>query len=55
MLKIVIVAFDLGTLLLLMHFLKKRKSRINEALLYAVNPLVLFSFAGEGHMESIML
>ena len=54
-LKIIIVAFDLGTLLLLLFFLKKRGSRWNEALLYAINPLVLFSYAGEGHMESIML
>jgi hypothetical protein len=47
--------FDLGALVVLLRFLKKRKSRPNEALLYAVNPLVLFSFAGEGHLESLLL
>lgn len=54
-LKIILVLFDLGTLLLLVRFLQNRKSRLNEALLYAVNPVVLYAFAAEGHVESIML
>ena len=53
--KIIILLFDLGTLFLLILFLKTRGSRLNEALLYAVNPLVFYSFAAEGHAESIML
>lgn len=55
LLKIILVLFDLCTLLLLVRFLKNRGSRLNEALLYAVNPLVLYAFAAEGHVESIML
>jgi len=55
MLKLFLTVCDLGTLLLLLGFLKKRKSRPNEALLYAINPLVLFSFAGEGHIDCLML
>ena len=54
-LKVILTLFDLGTLLLLLIFLTKRKSRLNEAILYAVNPLVLFSFAGEGHLECLLL
>ncbi|MDD5675531.1 MAG: glycosyltransferase [Chitinivibrionales bacterium] len=55
LLKIILTLFDLCTLLLLVRFLSNRKSRLNEALLYAVNPVVLYAFAAEGHVESIML
>jgi len=54
-LKIILVLFDLGTLLLLVRILQNRGSRLSEALLYAVNPVVLYAFAAEGHVESIML
>jgi hypothetical protein len=54
-LKIILILFDLGTLLLLVRILQNRGSRLNEALLYAVNPVVLYAFAAEGHVESIML
>jgi len=54
-LKIVLILFDLGTLLLLVRILQNRGSRLNEALLYAVNPVVLYAFAAEGHVESILL
>lgn len=54
-LKIILILFDLGTLLLLVRFLQNRGSRLNEALLYAVNPVVLYAFAAEGHVESILL
>jgi hypothetical protein len=54
-LKMILLLFDIGTLIFLLLYLKKRGSRINEALLYAVNPLVLYSFAAEGHLESMMI
>lgn len=53
--KIAMVLFDMGVLYLLLLFLQKRKSRFNELFLYAANPLVLYSFAVEGHMESLLL
>lgn len=54
-LKIILILFDLGALLFLVRILQNRGSRLNEALLYAVNPVVLYAFAAEGHVESIML
>ncbi len=53
--KLIVMIFDIMSVLLLALFLKDRGSRINELLLYAINPLVLYSFAAEGHLEAIIV
>jgi hypothetical protein len=55
MLKVTLLMFDSATLLLLLGVLQMRGARMNEAILYALNPLVLYAFAAEGHVESLML
>jgi GT2 family glycosyltransferase len=51
--KLTVVLFDLGTLGLLMLLLARRELPARYALLYAVNPVILYSFAGQGHMDSL--
>jgi len=51
--KAVMLIFDLGAVLFLVSILAKRKINIRWAMLYAFNPLVLYSFAGEGHFDSM--
>ncbi len=51
--KAVMALFDLGGLLFLISILKNRGVDIRWSLLYALNPLILYSFAGEGHFDSI--
>jgi hypothetical protein len=53
--KVFIMIFDVGTILFLYLLLKSRGARINELILYALNPLVLYSFAAEGHLEAMLL
>lgn len=53
--KLLLLTFDICTLLILVSYLRKRESLINDLLLYAINPLVLYSFAAEVHLESVML
>lgn len=50
--KLVIVLFDLGTLALLLLLLHRRRLSQRLALLYAVNPVVLIGFAGQGHLDA---
>lgn len=51
--KAVMLVFDLAGILFLISILKKRKITIRWSLLYALNPLVLYSFAGEGHLDAL--
>ncbi len=53
--KLILLLFDLGTLALLLRILEIRRLPKRAALLYAINPLVLFSFCAEGHLECIMM
>jgi hypothetical protein len=48
----VVFIFDLGTLALLLLLLHRRQLNQRLALLYALNPVVLIGFAGQGHMDA---
>jgi hypothetical protein len=54
-LKALMLLFDIGTLLLILHLLKKTGTRSDRVLLYAWSPLVIFELAGSGHLEVLML
>ncbi len=51
--KWVVILFDLVAILFLFELLRARHLPLRWAFLYAFNPLVLFSFAGEGHFDAI--
>jgi hypothetical protein len=51
--KLTVVCFDLGTLLLLLLLLARRHLPLRHALLYALNPVILYGFAGQGHLDSL--
>lgn len=53
--KTILALVDLGTLFLLILYLKSRGSRLNEALLYAANPLILYAFSAQGQTVALML
>ena len=53
--KTILVAFDLGTLILLLLILRSVTRDFREIVLYALNPLTVISIAGEGHLESILV
>jgi len=54
-LKSVMVLFDIATLLLLIRLLQGSGNDPERALLYAWSPLVVFEFAGSGHVDALML
>lgn len=51
--KIVVTLFDFGSIFFLIEILKKRSISVRWVVLYALNPLVLYSFAGGGHIDSV--
>ncbi len=53
--KIAFSVVDLCVVALLLLSLRQRKLPMRAACLYACNPVVLVSFAGEGHFDSLML
>ncbi len=53
--KIVFILFDLGTMFFLALLMRSWSMEWRHLFLYALNPLVLYSIAGEGHLESVML
>ena len=53
--KLVFILFDLGTMLFLALLMRTWKVEPRHLFLYALNPLVLYAIAGEGHLESVML
>jgi len=53
--KAVFVFFDLATLIVLFALLRLKGEKERMAVLYALNPVVLVSFAGQAHLDSIML
>ncbi|MFQ5961296.1 MAG: glycosyltransferase family 87 protein [Candidatus Methylomirabilales bacterium] len=54
-LKLMMILFDIGTILLILRVLKKTGIRSDRVLLYAWSPLVIFEVAGSGHLEAVML
>lgn len=53
--KSILVAFDLGTLIVMLLILRPVTRDYREIVLYALNPLTVISVAGEGHLESILV
>ncbi|HUI93581.1 MAG TPA: glycosyltransferase [Chitinivibrionales bacterium] len=53
--KIIFTLFDLGVMLFLALLMRTWSMEPGHLLLYALNPLVLYAIAGEGHLESVML
>ncbi|CAB5155865.1 hypothetical protein D3OALGB2SA_5102 [Olavius algarvensis associated proteobacterium Delta 3] len=51
--KLLVLACDIGTLVLLFLMLRHRGLDLRWSLLYAVNPIILYSFAGQGHFDAI--
>lgn len=54
-LKLFILCFEIGTILMLNDLVKITKTRRNNILLYALNPLVIAEFFCGLHMEAIMI
>lgn len=55
MFKLAFVLADIGVIALLIQLLKGRGLPIRNVLLYALNPVSLFAFAGEAHFDSLFL
>jgi GT2 family glycosyltransferase len=53
--KMVMVMFDIGTLGALFMLLQHRDLEPRWAVLYAVNPVILYGFAGQGHFDAMMI
>jgi len=53
--KLLIVMFDLASLLLVMALLRARGLPLERALIYGWCPLVVIEFAGSGHSDSILI
>lgn len=51
--KIAMICFDLGTLIFLFLLLSDRKLDLRWSIIYAFNPVVLYSFAGQGHFDAV--
>lgn len=50
--KALMVAFDLACVYILLRLLRFRRLDARWALLYALNPVILYAFAGEGHFDA---
>ena len=53
--KIIFVGFDLAIICLILYLLHQRKMPLRLVLFYALNPIILFSFAAEGHFDSLLV
>ncbi len=53
--KVLFVLADLCVVCVLIVFLQHRGANVLTALLYALNPLTLFAFAGEAHFDVLMI
>jgi len=51
--KLILIAFDMGTLFCILLLLKHRGTDPRWAALYAFNPVILYSFAGQAHFDSM--
>lgn len=50
--KLVMLIADLATLALLLLLLRERRLPARWALLYALNPVILYAYAGQGHLDA---
>ncbi len=53
--KVLFALIDMGSILVLLSLLRMTQGHPKWALLYAVNPVVLLAFAGEGHLDALMI
>jgi hypothetical protein len=53
--RLISILFDLGTLGFLMALLYNRCLALRWSILYAFNPVILYSFSGQGHPDSAIL
>jgi len=53
--KAVFCFFDLATLIIVFAFMRLKQREVRFSLLYALNPVVIISFAGQGHYDSVMV
>ncbi|MGH9814319.1 MAG: hypothetical protein ACRD4T_14405, partial [Candidatus Acidiferrales bacterium] len=53
--KLLMVMFDLASLLLVMALLRARTLPVERALIYGWCPLVVIEFAGSGHSDSVLI
>lgn len=53
--KVLFILADLCVVWVLIALLKRRGADVRAALLYALNPLTLFAFAGEAHFDVLMI
>ncbi len=51
--KWMVILFDLGAILFLLKLLEHRRLSPRWAVLYAFNPVILYSFAGQGHFDAL--
>ncbi|MDA8016348.1 MAG: DUF2029 domain-containing protein [Thermoanaerobaculia bacterium] len=54
-LKLILVAFDLGTCFLVVALLRRFQRPTSAVLLYAWNPLAIKEIAGSGHLDAMMI
>ena len=55
MIKALIVVFDMATIWFILMLLRHRGLPIRWAILYAFNPVILYGFAGQGHLDVIQI
>jgi hypothetical protein len=53
--KLAMILFDMAALWGVLLALRRRQWPLRWALLYALNPVVLFAFAGQGHLDAIQV
>ncbi len=53
--KITMTGFDLAALFLILRILKSRSLAPRWALIYAISPLVVYAFAGRGHLDAVQI
>lgn len=53
--KPIFIIFDLATLLVIFALLRLKRKESRMAVVYALNPVILVSFAGQAHLDSMML
>jgi len=55
MIKMMVMLFDMLTIFVMLLLLQEKKQNLRWVLLYAVNPIILFAFAGQGHFEPVQI
>lgn len=53
--KLAMIIFDMGAILCLLILLYHREFDFRWAVFYALNPLILYSFAGQGHFDVMLI